>query len=99
MTLYVKVIEGSNIPPQDKSGLCDPFCVLEINGRKDPKKTDIRTQTLTPLWNQEFQFKVLSYNSDVFTLSLYDYDKMSKNDLIGKWTKEIKNIPAGIVQE
>ena len=99
MTLYIKVISGSNIPAADESGLCDPFCVLELSGRKDQKKTEVKKQTLNPVWNQEFQFQILSYNTDIFSISLYDYDKYSKNDLLGKWTKNIISIKPGLVYE
>ena len=99
MTLYIKVISGSNIPVADATGLSDPFCVLELKNRKDERKTEIKKQTLNPVWNQTFQFKVLSYNTDVFILSLYDYDKYSKNDLLGKWTKTISTIMPGVVYE
>ena len=54
---------------------------------------------MNPVWNQAFQFKILSYNTDVLELSLYDYDKFSKNDLLGKWTKNIKSITPGMVYE
>ena len=99
MTLYIKVISGSKIPVADETGLSDPFCVLELLNRDDKKKTLIRKQTLTPVWNQEFQFKILSYNTDVFCLSLFDYDKYSKNDLLGKWDIPIKDFELGTVQE
>ena len=97
MTFYIKIIKGYDIPPADKTGLSDPFCVLELQGRKENKKTSIKTQTLTPTWNQTFQFKILSYNKDRFILSLYDYDKFSKNDLLGQWSKNINEIEPGVV--
>ena len=99
MTFYIKVISGKNIPVADSSGLSDPFCILELQDRKDKRQTLIRKQTLTPVWNQEFQFKILSYNTDVFILSLYDYDKCSKNDLLGTWKKPIKDMVPGVVQD
>ena len=99
MTLYIKIISGTNIKVADESGLSDPFCVLEIFGRKDQRKTEIKKKTLNPIWNQEFQFKILSYNTDVFTLCLYDYDKYSKNDLLGKWIKNLVEIKPGLVYD
>ena len=99
MTLYIKIISGTNIKVADESGLSDPFCVLELLGRKDQRKTDIKKKTLNPIWNQEFQFKILSYNTDVFSLCLYDYDKYSKNDLLGKWTKNLVDIKPGLVYD
>ena len=99
MTLYIKVISGREIPVADATGLSDPFCILELVNRNDKRKTLIRKQTLTPVWNQEFQFKILSYNNDVFCLSLFDYDKYSKNDLLGKWDIPIKNMKLGVVED
>ena len=80
--LIIKIISGINIPVADNTGLSDPFCIVELKDRKEKKKTLIRKQTLTPEWNQTFQFKILSYNTDMFILSLYDYDKLSKNDFL-----------------
>ena len=99
MTFYIKIISGKNIPVADNTGLSDPFCILGLKDRKEKKKTLIRKQTLTPVWNQEFQFKVLSYNTDIFILELYDYDKYSKNDFLGKWEISIKDIKPGIVED
>ena len=99
MTLYIKVLAGRDIPVADDTGLSDPFCILELIDRKDERKTEIKKQTLNPVWNQEFQFKVLSYNTDIFRLSLYDYDKYSKNDLLGKWTKHINELKPGVVYD
>ena len=97
MTLYIKVISAYQVPVADSTGLSDPFCVLELMNRKEKKKTAIKKQTLTPVWNQEFQFKIFSFNTDVLILSLYDYDKFSKNDLLGEWRKPIKDMRTGIV--
>ena len=99
MTLYIRVISGQQIPVADSTGLSDPFCVLELLNRKEKKKTYIKKQTLTPVWNQEFQFKIYSFNTDVLILSLYDYDKYSKNDLLGEWRKPVKDMRPGIVIE
>ena len=99
MTLYFRIINGRQIPAADSSGLTDPYCTLELLNRKDKKKTSIKKQTLTPVWNQEFQFKICSFNTDVLILSLFDYDKYSKNDLLGEWRKPIKEMRTGIVTE
>ena len=99
MTFYIKIKSGKDIPVADNTGLSDPFCVLELKDRKEKQKTFTKIQTLTPVWNQTFQFKILSYNTDVFILSLYDYDKYSKNDFLGSWKINIKDINPGVVEE
>ena len=99
MTFYIKIISAREVPVADNTGLSDPFCILELKDRKEKKKTLIRKQTLTPEWNQSFQFKILSYNTDMFILSLYDYDKYSTNDYLGEWRKYIKDLKPGVVVE
>ena len=97
MTLYFRIINGRQIPAADSSRLTEPYCTLELLNRKNKKQTSIKKQTLTPVWNQEFQFKICSFNTDVLILSLFDYDKYSKNDLLGEWRKPIKEMRTGIV--
>ena len=99
MTFYIKIISAREVPVADNTGLSDPFCILELKDRKEKKKTAIKIQTLTPVWNQTFQFKILSYNTDMFILSLYDYDKFSTNDYLGEWKKYIKSFKPGVVYE
>jgi len=99
MTFYIKIISGRNIKVADDTGLSDPFCILKLKNRKEEQKTSTKIQTLTPVWNQTFQFKILSYNTDEFILSVYDYDKYSKNDFLGDWKIPIKDLKPGIVEE
>ena len=99
MAFYIKIISGRNIKVADDTGLSDPFCILQIKNRKEKQKTATKIQTLTPVWNQTFQFKILSYNTDVFILTVYDYDKYSKNDLLGEWEIPMKKIKPGIVEQ
>ena len=35
----------------------------------------------------------------MFILSLYDYDKFSKNDYLGEWRKYIKDLKSDVVVE
>lgn len=97
MTLYVKVLEGSNIPKMDKNGLADPYCALSLEGRKDVKKTEVQHKTLTPNWNQEFQLPIVSYGTDIFKLALYDHDSSGRDDKIGECRIPIRDMDSGAV--
>ena len=97
MTLYVKILDGTNIPKMDANGLADPYCSLALVGRKEVRKTEVRKKTLNPKWDQEFQFPILSYGTDQLKITLYDHDDRGADDKIGEWTQSIRDMEAGIV--
>ncbi|KAH0795226.1 C2 domain containing protein [Histomonas meleagridis] len=99
MTLYVKLLDAKGIPGLDNSGMCDPYCKVKLKKRKNEKKTEIKYKTLTPSWNQEFEFTIKSYSTDVFILNMYDYDKFGKDDKIGKLELPIKSLQPGIPED
>ncbi|KAH0789489.1 C2 domain containing protein [Histomonas meleagridis] len=99
MTLYVKLLDAKGLPGMDNSGMCDPYCKIKLKKRKNEKKTEIKYKTLTPNWNQEFEFIIKSYSTDVFVLNLYDHDKFGKDDKIGKLELPIKSLPSGTPED
>ncbi|KAH0785729.1 C2 domain containing protein [Histomonas meleagridis] len=99
MTLYVKLIDANGIPGMDNSGLSDPYCKIKLKKRKNEKKTEIKYKTLTPIWNQEFEFQIKSYATDTFVLNMYDYDKFGKDDKIGKLELPIISLTPGFPED
>ena len=67
----------------------DPYIKVHLmykGKRKKKWKTAVKRNTLTPVFNEAFQFEISKEMdmSEVFIrLSLMDYDRLSRNDVIG----------------
>lgn len=53
----VCVIEAKNLPRMDLIGTSDPFCVVGLVGDPKPRKTSVIEDSVTPVWNERFQFE------------------------------------------
>ena len=99
MTLYVRILEATNVPKMDSNGLSDTYFKIKFEKRKNSKKTEIQYKTLNPTLNQEFQFPVKSFSTDVLKLTLYDHDKIGKDDKIGSLELNIRDLEPGITMD
>ena len=97
MKLHVRVIEATNLPRMDVGGLCDAYCRLYVGMEKF--KTRTIENSLNPKFRQDFHFKVEHFATDKFKLEVYDYDRGSKDDLVGDIEVFIKDLAPGAVIE
>ncbi|POI27528.1 hypothetical protein CIB84_008721, partial [Bambusicola thoracicus] len=87
--LTVLILEAKKLKRMDSHGLSDPFVKVHLilNKKKwKKKKTSVKKNTLSPYFNEAFVFEVpfdKIQNVDV-VISVWDYDKVTKNEPIGK---------------
>ncbi|KAF7224524.1 synaptotagmin-1b [Nothobranchius furzeri] len=87
--LTVVILEAKNLKKMDVGGLSDPYVKIHLmqNGKRlKKKKTTIKKNTLNPYYNESFSFEVPCEQIEKVQLAVtvLDYDKIGKNDAIGK---------------
>ena len=93
LTLFVKVQDAFGLKALDSNGLSDPYCILQVNNQK--KITSTIGECINPKWDEYFIFDLNSLYFDVLNIDCMDYDKLSKDDLIGNAKIEIKSLMIG----
>ncbi|XP_064436624.1 synaptotagmin-5 isoform X4 [Mirounga angustirostris] len=87
--LTVIVLEAKNLKKMDVGGLSDPYVKVHLlqGGKKvRKKKTTIKKNTLNPYYNEAFSFEVPcdQVQKVQVELTVLDYDKLGKNEAIGR---------------
>ncbi|KAM9226016.1 synaptotagmin-5 [Dugong dugon] len=87
--LTVIVLEAKNLKKMDVGGLSDPYVKVHLlqGGKKvRKKKTTIKKNTLNPYYNEAFSFEVPCDQVQMVQveLTVLDYDKLGKNEAIGR---------------
>uniref|UniRef100_A0A671KH65 Synaptotagmin 8 n=1 Tax=Sinocyclocheilus anshuiensis TaxID=1608454 RepID=A0A671KH65_9TELE len=84
--LTVIILEAKNLKRMDQG---DPYVKVQLildKKKWKKKKTSVKKQTLNPYFNESFTFEVSfeQIQKVQLVISVWDHDKMSRNDAIGK---------------
>ncbi|KAK8842498.1 hypothetical protein M9Y10_026089 [Tritrichomonas musculus] len=100
MILHVRAIEARDLPKMDVIGKVDAYLKFKLSSDLEHKqKTHVIKKNYNPVWNEEFHFKVDPSKNEVLHAELYDWDKVSANDLISTHDFEISSFQPGRVIE
>ncbi|KAL3210986.1 hypothetical protein MRX96_036748 [Rhipicephalus microplus] len=84
--LVVKILQAKDLPSKDFLGSSDPYIKLYLLPERRKKfQTRVHRKNLNPVFNESFVFALTLEELRHRTLqfSLYDFDRFSRNDLIG----------------
>ncbi|KJH49604.1 C2 domain protein [Dictyocaulus viviparus] len=100
--LLVTILDAHDLPAMDRNGMSDPYVKLSIlPERKQKYETKIIRNTLNPIYNETFLFS-LPFNelqSKTLSLTVYDYDRLSKDDKMGQLSIPLESIDFGTTTE
>ncbi|KAJ8340082.1 hypothetical protein SKAU_G00347150 [Synaphobranchus kaupii] len=87
--LTVVILEAKNLKKMDIGGSSDPYVKVQLildKKKWKKRKTAVKKKTLNPYFNESFNFEVSfdQIQRVQVVISVWDHDKMSRNDAIGK---------------
>lgn len=89
-SLHVSIKEAEDLPKMDPLGLTDAAVKLYLLPNRSSyskKKTHIVKDSLSPVWNKEFEYKYLNLKElktqRVLEVTVWDFDRRGSNDFIG----------------
>ncbi|CAH1968325.1 unnamed protein product [Acanthoscelides obtectus] len=92
----VHLIEAHDLAPCDQGGFTDPYVRVSLLPEVDARKrqTSIHRNNPNPLFDQMFKFPVSHEELQFKTLVLqvFDYDRFSRNDIIGEVTMNLSDV-------
>ena len=92
-TLTVTVLEAKDVIACDKGKSSDPYCKLDLVDAKSANaisgegfKTKTKKKTLSPVWNETFEFGKKGANLDsksqpTLVLNMFDSDTFSSEEM------------------
>ncbi|XP_061063745.1 ras GTPase-activating protein 4B isoform X2 [Eubalaena glacialis] len=81
-SLFIRIVEGKNLPAKDITGSSDPYCIVKVDNEPIIRTATV-WKTLCPFWGEEYQVHLLpTFHSVAFYVM--DEDALSRDDIIGK---------------
>ncbi|XP_053317994.1 synaptotagmin-1 isoform X2 [Spea bombifrons] len=100
--LMVGIIQAAELPALDMGGTSDPYVkVFLLPDKKKKFETKVHRKTLNPVFNEQFTFKVpySELGGKTLVLTVYDFDRFSKHDVIGEVKVPMNTVDFGHVTE
>jgi hypothetical protein len=88
--LKITISQARALPAIDSTGTSDPF--VELNFEDEDFRTKVQYKTLSPIWHEDFVLVILPSSPPTFSLSVYDYDRIGTNTLIGSLRFKIQDL-------
>ncbi|XP_023242600.1 myoferlin-like isoform X2 [Centruroides sculpturatus] len=91
ITVRVYIIKAFDLAPMDPNGLADPYICIKLGKKKRDNKSRYKPNTINPIFGEMFELSgKLPIDKDL-TISVWDYDLASGDDLIGTTVIDLEN--------
>lgn len=99
--LNVGVIQAADLPGMDATGASDPYVKVYIMGDNKRFETQVHKKTLNPIFNDSFNFKIpyAEVVKKIVVFKVFDYDRFTKNEEIGRFLIPLNTVDLGRVTE
>ena len=87
--IYLTIHSAKNLPKMDVASANDPYVIIKYGNTQFRSVT--KNNTKNPEWNFEVDLK-LNKTDKVITITLYDEDKYTKDDIIGEFKLNVDDI-------
>ena len=79
----VEVVGAGHLPKADLLGSCDPYCEVEVGGKRE--KTQVVKENYDPRFGERFVFGHRHVRGKgEMSVRVYDWDRLGKDDLVGE---------------
>ena len=95
--INIHIMDGFDIPKTDLLGKTDPYLRIKLNDQEFFQKTNVKNDTLMPVWNETFTLYSL-YSNPSLQFELKD-DAPGRDPVISTKNIELNNIAPGEVKE
>eukprot|EP01062_Namystynia_karyoxenos_P024194 TRINITY_DN19405_c0_g1_i1.p1 TRINITY_DN19405_c0_g1~~TRINITY_DN19405_c0_g1_i1.p1 ORF type:complete len:1390 (+),score=491.81 TRINITY_DN19405_c0_g1_i1:73-4170(+) len=99
--LVVRCAGARKLVCKQKIGVSDPYCVVEVQeGSAKPQKhsTVVRSNTLEPVWDEEFCFESVDLDHASLTVEVLNRNRLRKDNHMGSVTVQLKDVHTSLAQ-
>ncbi|MEQ2307824.1 hypothetical protein AMECASPLE_022125 [Ameca splendens] len=87
----IYVIRATDLHPADINGKADPYIAIKLGKTEIKDKENYISKQLNPLFGKSFDVEVTFPMDSSLTVSIYDWDLVGTDDLIGETKVDLEN--------
>jgi len=90
--VFLRLVGASDLIAMDRGGTSDPYVVVRLDGGQKQTSSVVK-KTLSPKWDQSFDFVVADRRTAELTFEVFDEDKFTRDDFLGR-----VSLPVSMIQ-
>ncbi|TNN64463.1 Otoferlin [Liparis tanakae] len=87
----VYVVRATDLHPADINGKADPYVVIKLGRSEVKDKENYISKQLNPVFGKSFDIEATFPMESMLTVSVYDWDLVGTDDLIGETKIDLEN--------